>query len=47
MGDGGEDPPEVGVAEVEAVGVAAGPPDPLHQDQAQVTLSLRCQRVMF
>ena len=47
MGDGGEDLPEAVVAEVAAVGVAAGPPDPLHQDQAQVTLSLRCQRVMF
>ena len=39
MGAGGEDPQEVGVAEVEAVGVAAGPPGPPHQDQAQVTLS--------
>ena len=47
MGDGGEDPPEVGVAEVAAVGVAVGPPDHPHQDQAQVTVSLRCQRVMF
>ena len=47
MGDGGEDPPEVGVAEVEAVGVVAGPPDHPHQDQAQVTLSLICKRVMF
>lgn len=39
MGDGGEDPPEVGVAEVAAVGVAVGPPDPPHQDLAQVTPS--------
>ena len=47
MGDGGEDPPEAVVAEVEAVGVAAGPLDHPHQDQAQVTLPLIWQRVMF
>ena len=47
MGDGGEDPQEVGAAGVAAVGVAVGPPDHPHQDQAQVTLPLIWQRVMF